>query len=983
MAEKSALFISIARRCASRGETGRAVVTIVNALRNNPSYIDVYPESITLLAEILEIRFAEEVHKLEARYPSFGPKLVAALKSLGRDDFAAEFEQSFADYCIDKMKDAHEYSCEIEPPLRYGSQEIVCAPPSETTGTRQIVTSSETSPSESGEMRYGWMIEAARDTGTHDPVRHERKREVGDLSRAFGRIRTQIDNRPVAAEYADSASDRVIIDFDERVNTSPKAAMFASGVTKIRTFAEELAAYQSQDTGMRSFTTASLDPMERLAETTHELSETPSVEPYSVRHPLRFKITSQHIVTCILLCGLVVLGLVSWRSATPYFEQRALQGVSESYIISAESGESNPVAQIDTSEMLFVDSQWIEGYRMFLSVWQSEHFEGEPAPEIDPKSELFPRDYSSAQAAYITQLLYANRVSQARDYYASIPVHVWRDHPCFHLWVQALFDEADRDFHAASYKYEKLLHTPLAPFALAQMGIMSLDMNQSQNEIAERFIYNYDQMMLVSMLARCTRSILRRGEDNIEIGDISHLRAPYLQYCAIGKLYNEIYTKQIRSYQEYAIAKMAQPLVRGEYYRLEAVIGAALTLQNTDEAVTFYQTLDLPEDHPVRIRLKNDIFASDMWRGDWSGIGRLYPKLPKDLGYLAAARVIDQSSSDVPVNHALIQMPESILKYSASGISNMLVIDDAYNEAYNGNYDKALSITRSLLASRPNDYEPLFLQAQILSQMGRNREAAGILEHAMMTGHAGAPFIVLSNLYRARAALKLNASAFVLKRVSFADPVLEGARCEIFWRTNDTIAEDCINRLSKNPKSLSKAAWMMLAIHGDINPDSSKWARAGAGYMSTPGYYLSYARALLKEDQFKASVANYEHAILDDFLTATPETVLELEQIYTKRKRRVEGSHTFESLSERAEQKTHDPLLLGTLHMSAARLYQPQTAHPLARRHLTRALELIGDNPDILKGLVDYYEAKDKPEQARKYRMRLNRLLRENDAQME
>ncbi len=982
MAEKSALFISIARRCASRGEKGRAVVTIVNALRNNPSYIDAYPASITLLASILELRFSEEVHKLEARYPSFGPKLVAELKALGRDAFAAEFEQSFADYCIDKMKDAHECVRDAEPPARYSSQAVACAMPSETAEIRRIVSAPETSePVGSSDMRYHWMIEAARDTSTHDPVRHERKREVGEMTRSFGRIRTQMDNRPVAAEYADSASDRVIIDFDDRVSTTPKAAMFASGVTRIRTFAEELAAYQSQDTGMRKLSDASLDPMERLAETTHELSETPSVEPYSVRHPLRFKITSQHIATCILLCSLVVIGLVSWRSAAPYFEQRALQGVSENYVISADAGESNPVAQIDTSEMLFVDSQWIDGYRMFLSVWQSEHFEGETIPKIDPASASFPRDYSSAQAACITQQLFAGRVLQAREYYDSVPAHVWRDHPYFHLWVQAMFDEAERDFHAASYKYEKLLHSPLAPFALAQMGMMSLDMNQSQNEIAERFIYNYDQMMLVSMLATCTRSILKRGADNAEIGDISHLREPYLQYCAIGKLYNEIHAKQIRSHREYEIVKTSQPLQRGEYYRLEAVIGAALTLQDTNEAVAFYKTLELPEDHPVRIRLKNDIFAGDMWRGDWSGIGRMYPKLPKDLGYLAAARVIDQSSSDMPVNQALIQMPESLLKYGASGISNTLVIDDAYSAAYSGQFDTALSITRSLLANRPNDYEPLFLQAQILSQMGRHREAAGILEQAMITGHAGAPFIVLSNLYRARAGLKLNASAFVLKMVSFADPVLEGARCEIFWHTKDTNTEDCIKHLPKSPASLSKAAWMMLANHGDIKPDSSKWARAGAGYMSTPGYYLSYARALLKEDQFKAAVSNYEHAILDDFLTATPETVLELEQIYTKRKRRVEGSHTFEKLTEQAEQKTHDPQLLGTLHMSAARLYQPQTAHPLARNHLTRALELLGDNPDILKGLVDYYEAKDKPEQARKYRIRLNRLLREENVQ--
>ena len=983
MAEKSALFISIARRCASRGEKGRAVVTIVNALRNNPAFIDEYPEAIALLADILELRFAEDVHRLEARYPSFGPKLVAALKNAGREDFAAEFEQSFANFCIDQMKDVHAGTPDNIQTIEYPGANIVCAQRTHTAEPcqPQIVSTAEFRTTQPQDTQYSWMIAAAHDEQAHEPVRHERKRETGDVSRAFGRIRTQTDNRPVAPEYADSATDRVIIDFDNCLNTSPKSAMFASGVTKIRTFAEELAAYQSQDQKKREFTTVQHDPLERLAETTHELSDTPSVEPYSVRHPLRFKLTAQHIVSCILLCGCVVLGLYMWHNATPFFEQRALQNVSDNYIVAADAGEQNPIDHLNTEDVPLVDPQWLDGYRMFLRVWQNEHFTGHEMEPVTPDSDASLNAYSSTQAAYITQEIYSNHIEQARRYYQSVPQSVWREHPYFHLWVQAMFDEADRDFHSASYKYEKLLHTPLAPFALAQMGLMALDMNQSQNEIAERFLYNYEQMPKVSMLATCTRNMLRHGAESGEVNQIQHLREPYLQYCAIGKIYNEIYKKSITSYDEYQMIKSSQPLQRGEYYRLEAVIGAALTLQNTAEAVRFYKSLELPEDHPVRIRLRNDIFDNDMQRGDWAGIHAMYPDLPESISYLAAARIIDQANAGIAVSRSLIQTPEALLKYQASATSNALVIDEAYAEAYLGHFDKALSITRSLLTNRPNDYEPLFLQAKILSQSGRAQEAAGILEQAMITGHAGAPFVVLSNLYRVRAGLKPNASAFVLNRISFTDPVLEAARCEIFWRNHQPNARSCILKLAENKNALSKSAWLMLAIDNIIKSDSTKWPKAGAGFMSTPGFHLAYARALLREDQFKAAVNQYGSAIIDDFSTSVPETVLELEQIYTKRKRRIEGSHTFESLTERAEEKKLRPDLLGTLHMSAARLYQPQAAHPMARKHLSRALDLLGETPDILSGLVEYYEAKDKPEQARKYRMRLSRLLRESDVQ--
>ena len=988
MASKRPLFLQIAQRCVSRGEIGRAIVTIVNALRNNPDFMDMYPEALSLLAEILEMRFAEEVHRLEVRFPSFGPRLIDALRSAGRDEIAAELEQSFAAFCIDQSKDARQSTviwddreeyCEnvIPAPSAPRLQAVVCAP---TQSFQTVAVHPERALSQNDD--YTWMLNAAHNECEREAVKHERKRETGDMTRSFGRIRTQTELRPIAAEYADNASDRVILDFDNRIPATPKAAMFASSVTKIRTFAEELADYRRADSTNCEFSIKPHDPMERLAETTHALSDTPSVEPYNVRHPLRFHITTQHILACILICGLIVAGIVTWNLVSPYFEQRAIQDVSESYIASAESGAENPVAALNTADMHFVDEGWMNGYRMFLEVWQREHFNSNTAFTIDPADPAFPKAYSSAQAAYITQQFFENRTANARQYYESLPSQVWRDHPYFHLWVQALLDESSRDFNAAAGKYEKLLHSPLAPFALVRMGLMTLENAQSQSEITERFMQAYEKAPMVPLLATCTRHILKSAGDNI--GITGYLREPYRQYCAIGKLFDDIRAKQMRNATEYQYLRYAQPLSRGEYYRLEAIIGAALLMQQTGEAAAFYKDLDLPQDHPVRIRLRSAIFENDMWRGNWSGIHDMYPDIPKDIGYLSAARVIDQAAHGTVPDKSLIRRPEALLKYGNSDLSHtdsIIAIDDAYTEAYYGRFEAALSITRALLSSQPDAYEPLFLQAMILSQAGRGREAAAILEQAMMTGHAGAPFIVLSNLYRARAGLRLNASAFVLDLIDFNDISLESAKCEIYWRSGNDKYKSCLKSIENNHKNhtnnsiQSKAAWIILAKEQMISSNSAQWAKAGTGYMSIPGFYLSYARVLLKEDQLKAAVSNYEHAILDDISTATPETVAELEHIYISRKRRIEGSHVFEKLTEAAEQKTHDAALLGALHQSAARLYQPSTAHPMARKHLTRALELLGDNPDTLRGLVDYYEAKEKPDQARKYRARLGRLL--------
>ena len=76
MAERNVLYLSIARKCAARGENARAMITVINALSTNPRYIDSEPAFIELLADIYapesDRAFDEEINALEAKHPAFG-----------------------------------------------------------------------------------------------------------------------------------------------------------------------------------------------------------------------------------------------------------------------------------------------------------------------------------------------------------------------------------------------------------------------------------------------------------------------------------------------------------------------------------------------------------------------------------------------------------------------------------------------------------------------------------------------------------------------------------------------------------------------------------------------------------------------------------------------------------------------------------------------------------------------------------------------
>ena len=1123
MANRNALYLTIAHRCAAQGETGRAIITIVNALTNNPQFLETQPEAVEFLAEILIPGFEEEIHKLESRHPSFGFKIYDALVRHGKPELARKLEQSFGAYCIERMKtvhapEIHEHSAVSEPDKSWFERPVGVLGQSETVSTTfhagPEMSSDNPMPLDVAQAMYELMPQDSGDTRTpeiagifeeslsvhdvqlmpepsaegrppeapytrlypsdasnhffsrssvqrekvirsgtqlrslrsshaeqdglnalarlagcapesasmptaaeHSPepsmslnalpddvwistMRRHQTRYAGQTMaekheftsqntdavssegmRRFDRIRTH-QNVETANDYADNAASRVIIDFDNTIRETPKSAMFETTLTKCRTFAEDLAEIRASEASrpsIRRVSTSAHTPLEAVAETTHDLSETPSVEPYAVRHPRRFELTPQQMVTCVACCLLCVFGIITWQSTAPAIEKRVIEGVSESYIAAAEAGEIQPLAQVNRHHR-FVSDAWMKSYELFLEVWKSQHFKTDTSVELNPESEDFPRDFSAAHAAYLMQVIERQEYAHARSYFESVDQGIWREHPYFRTWSEALLDEAAGDLRTAAAKYEKLLHSPLAPFATVQLGMLALDEGIHHNDLKQRFIQALKKSHAVPANAWCAYDVIQRGQTTpgLTRSDVScqaNLKSPYAEYCAIGDIFRSIHNNQAVSKNQLQLLKTSSALTRAEDARLEAIVEAELYLHHPEQAVAFYREMDLPAHHPQRTRLRHAILQKAAYFGDWSSLHGLNSEIPLDIDYMTAAHLIDQSSNrDLTLPQSPLWSTYLLQFHGKRPGKAVDLMDEAWQEAEQGRFNRAISLTRSVLSANPSWREPLYLQAWILSQAGQGENAAAILEQSMMTGNGTAPLIVLSNLYRARAHLPLNYSAFALPFLKFDDPVLESSRCEVFWRTGDRRASACLEGLDS--KKLSKSAWFMKHINAKGQPTgkSTQWSKLSSGAMSIPGFELAYARKLLSEGQINAAIRAYTRAILQDSSTATPQTVFELERLFISHKRRYEGTRKFEEIIETAVRLKRSPSLLGSLHLAVARIYQPEAAHSMARRHLGSAIDYLGETPEIIELIVRYYEAKDKPIQTRMWQNKLKKF---------
>ena len=106
-------------------------------------------------------------------------------------------------------------------------------------------------------------------------------------------------------------------------------------------------------------------------------------------------------------------------------------------------------------------------------------------------------------------------------------------------------------------------------------------------------------------------------------------------------------------------------------------------------------------------------------------------------------------------------------------------MNNAWSYAITGDYARSLSTLRALRSRLPDAWEPLMLQAELLYRTGQAKDAAANYEVRLLNGEGGIVSVVMSNLYRVRGGLTVNAMAYALYWYELTDPDLESARCEI------------------------------------------------------------------------------------------------------------------------------------------------------------------------------------------------------------
>ena len=60
-------FMPIAQRLADRGANGQAIVTVMNALRYNPQFLESSPSPVEFIAKYYVPGFEEELNRLQTR----------------------------------------------------------------------------------------------------------------------------------------------------------------------------------------------------------------------------------------------------------------------------------------------------------------------------------------------------------------------------------------------------------------------------------------------------------------------------------------------------------------------------------------------------------------------------------------------------------------------------------------------------------------------------------------------------------------------------------------------------------------------------------------------------------------------------------------------------------------------------------------------------------------------------------------------------
>ena len=1118
-------FLSIAQRCAAQGEKGRAIVTVVNALRYHPECMDDEPSPVDFLAENYVPGFEEELNRLRTIYPAFGERLTRALYARGREDVIGKLQRSFEAYCVEQMKMAHaSYGSRAKPMRQHEAPAqnapFVMQPPAATqrevlerldgvgrftasapaprssqnfrriartvassdefvavtrqsqfaqpidpltqadqsllmalqTGVPELPRNLESHPATS--MEFDGMriplddaVECSSRLATASSVnelsallempeldlavtpktpsvhempsvsvtidpqpqetgnasddllidtdylsqvalssisRHKRasNTETPSPAHRFDRLRALAAENRKNETFVEDGTQRVIYDFDNCVSNTMGTGGYKppTELTPYRTFEEERAEFLAANPSRPrfSFTSTTLDPFERVAEVARSLdTDTPSVTP-AEPEPRRFTISATQLAICVAICVIGVFSFITWKSSEPELAREAMRGMGDTFISAAEAGEAHP-ALVTAEQAEVTVKPFADAFRVFFDVWQSLYFTSAQDYIFD---ETMPADTAANAAAKILWLTSHDRAKEARVVFDETTQSIWRGAEYFKRFSEALLDESDRDFTTAARRYARLQNSPIASFALTRLALLAFHSDHPEvRSTFEKIAYSPTE----PLIAQCARALISHGAIGLQPGWRFDALTPSMQAaCGIASALRSTKLGILLSPEWLNYLKTLVVSPELDTYRIEALVEGSLFSGNVNDAASWFKQYALSPDHPDAVRIQRAIMQRAFDIDALQALHVLNENIPQDIAPLEVARLMDTADLEAATSWGSYVTRFSSKRPTATldnANAYTLSMNNAWSYAIAGDYARSLSTLRALRSRLPDAWEPLMLQAELLYRTGQAKDAAANYEVRLLNGEGGIVSVVMSNLYRVRGGLTVNAMAYALYWYELTDPDLESARCEILHAMKAPMADTCSDHLSKRKlKRSTKQVWFdrngARASQNDLN-------RAGSGALSVPGFHLRLARIKLASGAVRDSVKSFMDAILFDPLTATPDTVYELENVFVSKKRRYEGYHAFEQLISRLESRNASPEVLAAAHHAAATMYQPSTGNSQAKQHLLKSIALIGDNDRALHGMIQYYEGKDKPEQLYKWQRRLKEFENPSDEDQE
>lgn len=773
--------------------------------------------------------------------------------------------------------------------------------------------------------------------------------------------------------FVEDATQRVILDFDNQIGNSLMSGgqQTSKELTPYRTFDQELAEFLASplNTSNINIHVVCEDPFDKVAAVSHALKEeTPSVTPYAPTPSKTFSISSAQLSVCVAMCVIFVLGLITWKASEPDLAKEAIRDLGTAYLAAAQEGVEDPIHTLKTNEAVLT-KPFTDAFQKFFAVWQAIYFATPQPAAFDETIDIKQPCEVTAKLLWLT---HQNRHEEAQALFSETPSDTWRGAEYFKRFSEALMAELEHAYPTAAQRYARLVNSPISGFAITRLAHLALYTDHPEvRSIYAKLSWNPEE----PVFSQCVRAILTQGAQGGDpVWHFEMLSPEFEQICTIGTTFRRMHEQlPIPLFWRDKLAQMKADS-RLEPYRMDALIESAMQSGDIQTAAHWFASYQTTANHPDKTRFLHDIMQRAFDIDKLDALHQLDSKIRPDLTIFEAARILDTGEADVANTWA-----EYYVRYGArrpthiyNESSYQTMIDHAWEKAVAGDYANALNILRTIRGRHPDAWEPLMLQAEVLYHTGRGKDAAGVYELRALHEEGRAVAMVMSNLYRIRSGLSINTMAYGLFWIGFNDPMLENGRCEILEHMAAEPAKTCREQLNKRKfKRPVKALWL---DRQGSRSNPYDLANAGAGAISTPGFHKRLAQRKVASGAVRDGVKSYLDAILNDPTTATPETVAELEAVFETRKRRYEGSHTFEALIPKLYARSMDNHVIAAAHHAAAAMYQPANGSSQAKQHYLKAIELIGDHERAIRGIMRYYETKDKPEQLSKWKARFRAL---------